>query len=317
MSFNLSVLLITFSIQMIKGKIVCGEHLISVACYTNYYIPGDKTISFVKACPKGYFCDIENSTYKPSCAKRIIPSGEGGKCYNNIDCAIGACQGGKCKIIKDGGICIFDEFCTEKSICNDQKICAPMSRLGEPCNLSTDCLIGLECINNICLYIATGENGDLVNTEKGCISGFTISKQFLDGKKTVCATFLNASKCDNSNNCYGNLDDGEKIYTNYSISCKKNWENQYICPSERGSIFLNYIDSFVEGLLSVKDIENNRITNRYTLNNPTISSFFLDYEQYYNVYGADDCVRFFFYRNVEFSEYISYFSSFYILIILF
>lgn len=309
--------ILAFSIQVIKGTITCGEFLETNPCYNEYYIPEDKSIIFVNPCKFGYYCAIENGDYGPVCAKRIIPSGENDECFNNIDCGIGTCENGRCKVRKDGEECYYDEYCEEQSICNEDNVCAPMRTLGEPCNQSTDCEIGLECINDICQNIFTGENGDQVNDEKACMSGFTIDKEFSDGVKTICANFTVKSQCDGENYCYGFLDDGVDTYSNYQVSCNKNWDNQYICPSERFPPYKTYIDSFSEGLLGLKNLEKNRVINRYTLNNPSVTGFLLDYHEYYNSYGAEDCVRYFFYRLLEFSTFISISSAFYILILIF
>lgn len=318
MSLKVFILfVIALSIQMTKGAYTCGEHLATEICFALYYFPDDTGIYYVKPCKKGYFCDtevFEDMSRLPVCNKLLALSGENKKCFNSADCGIGICVNGKCKIVQNGEKCYYDEQCGEKSFCNEDMECESMKVLGESCSQSSQCEVGFECINSICGYIFKGENGDIVDNEKACKSGFTIE----ENDEMICATFQPKSlECDSNHTCFGTVDVGNNEKKEYNASCVPNWADKYICPSKRNSSFLSYVDAFSEAFITLKDFEKNRIINRYTLNKPVVTSFLLDFQEYYRTNGASDCVRYFFYRQLEFSTFISISSVFYILILIF
>lgn len=302
---NNGVFIILFLINcigIIHSKIHCGDEMDNEACYVRSHINKERVI-FVRACPSGYFCP---STYNyPKCAQKTLQANEGEECLVHTDCQIGKCFNKKCEVLPDGEPCDYDEHCKETSICSLDGICSPMKELHEECNYSTDCKIGLECIDSTCQKIGYGALGSIVDTEKGCQTGYARTD---DDGKLVCVELINEEECKEENGsyfCQGDLYDGKTEPKTAKLECTKNWDDNYICPTNKTETFLKYIDAFYENLKSLKKVNDNRITHRYTLNSEQLGVFFLDYEYYFQVYGANDCIRIFYYRELQFSSFIS------------
>lgn len=238
---------------------------------------------------------------------------KGEKCIVNTDCLIGKCVKGSCKVEKAGQPCDYDENCDEISICSaDGEQCASMKALGDPCSYSTDCKIGLECagleeIAMVCIKIATAPSGYIAGTELACQTGYTITNE---NGLLICVNFKKTKSCekkaDDKYYCTGTLEKGEEtLFNNYELQCVIGWDDEYICPSDVASKFTQYIEYFsIENAL-LSESKNNRITNRYTLNLPSLAEYYLDYKFYDKVHDADPCIRNFYFQEVISAKFLS------------
>lgn len=284
-----------------SSKIFCGDELLTKSCYMTYYENG--TLSeYVYPCDFGKFCPKRILATCVSFAKR---SGEGKKCLSSLDCSIGICKNGICRVLNNGEVCYADSNCNKFSICGPDKKCEPMKENGESCDHTQNCKIGLECIEGRCGKIGSGQDGEKVDTFFGCQSGYTLLN---DKGDYICADLTVSSSCIEKDNKFFCTSERVDINGNISpieIECEKNWNDEYFCPTERINSFKKYIDSFMETYSSLKKENNNRITNRYTLNSELLSLNYFE-TMHYELEGASGCIRDHFYRQLISSQYISF-----------
>lgn len=306
---NIKFVLFLHLFRFFQEKIHCGNEMIDKSCFVRGHIDGER-VYFINSCKPGEYCPREYNY--PLCAKKATQKTEGAKCKVNTDCVIGVCRNGRCKVLENGDTCDYDENCNEKSVCsNSNYYCTAMKALGDPCTHSTDCKIGLECAGEdktsmICIKIGTAADGLVAATKLACISGFTVkNKDGLD----ICASFRNETDCEKNdlNNkyyCTGPLHRGENRTSTEEIQCEIGWDDNYICPSVKSDAHLYYLEEFTQEFAVLPDGKYNRITNRYTLNHFYLAQFYLDFEYYEKVNGADFCIRDYYFSEIASSRKI-------------
>lgn len=303
-------LLVLRQLSKIYGKVYCGEEGVYGLCYNQQWRIFDLQ-TYVSACPEDEYCPKEEIRAVIACSKKGKISDVGGKCKAGVDCFSGICINNVCTELNVGEECWFDEDCDKKSICSIDGVCENMKFENSDCSFTTDCRLGLECINGQCLKIGTGADGDIVLSSEGCASGYNIEKD----DQLICVTLKDTnktcleSKDDTKYYCYGNISDGTSLLPG-RLECIQTWNDTYICPSEKTEAFQNYLDAFTETLATLKEGDYNRIINRYYLNTHLLGGYYLDYTRYEKVHGASDCIRRYYYQllwntlNVSYSTII-------------
>lgn len=293
--FNFFSLLYISVFTQTKAKIFCGDKAKYSLCYGLTQLNGESQY-YVQSCPKGQYCPTQGVFVQ--CSKKVTSSTHGGPCNIQADCLFGLCENGKCVTRQVGEICNKNNDCEESLICGPADICSKMKSLDEVCQDTSECRIGLECVDYFCSKIGSGENGQIIDKETGCISGITLTNK--DGKK-YCVTLAEAGPCiedkeDGEYYCYGILDKGDGNPKRDRMKCLRNWNDTYLCPSERTKALALYLEVFIPGLARLKESDYNRLMNRFTLNDPEIADYYIDYFYFEKVMGADQCIKDYFYQ---------------------
>ena len=134
-----------------------------------------------------------------------------------------------------------------------------------------------------------GKDGDQVDTFFGCCSGYALLDQ--NTETYTCANLTNSSTW--KLRIFFIVANGNK--TLIYIECVKNWKAQYYCLTEEIKAVQIYIDIFFKTLKSLKEKNDNRITNRYTLNSELLSLYYFE-TVHYKLKGANECIRNVYYR---------------------
>lgn len=298
-----------------KGKTHCGDEILSNACYATGLI-NEINETYVNPCKKGEHCPLyENFSV---CYKEAKERNIGKKCKGHVDCFYGKCINGKCRLMDEGDDCDYDEQCPDKYICSTNlNKCVSMKSLGSPCYYTTDCIIGLECSGKsestlTCNRMGSAENGMIGQTPAACQSGYGI---VLENDEFVqCVTLkTNSSTCiqdesDGKYYCHGILEGDTNQIAENKLECLIDWNETYICPTEKYSSFSEYLEVFSAQLSLLKEENNNRLTERYSLDIKPLANLYVEYNKYEWVHNATSCIKNFYYQYFMSSNYIFPFS---------
>lgn len=121
------LLFILFSFSLSEDVYKCSDDLKLKTCYLSETSSDAKTTThYVKACPKGQYCEEDLSVSYNVCIERKSLLEIGDKCITGNECITGQCTNEKCVGIAEGSKCIKDSNCDKGLYCDtnlQKKVC--------------------------------------------------------------------------------------------------------------------------------------------------------------------------------------------------
>ncbi len=136
----------------------CGDYVCQQASKTCRIAEGSGGCDENDDCVTNY---CEEGVCVQKCAEFRQACGEEVNCCDKLDCAEGVC------LKSEGEVCEGPEDCAG-GFCNPEKRCAQKLELGQPCEHTEECRIGLLCADNRCRI---EEGGDGCSKNDDCVTG--------------------------------------------------------------------------------------------------------------------------------------------------
>ena len=164
--------------------------------------------------------------------------------------------------------------------------------------MESHCQIGLTCSNKKCIEKYSLEVGKETDEKNACKTGK------IQGNKCATYTVVDGT-CTIRNNggiqkmyCKTRTNDGTTDSTNDSDSCLQNWDDKYICPTEKYSKWDKYVEEFKKRYDDLSDDDKkDKYINRNTLNKNKVRDAYTEYEYYANINFDDNCIKDFYQRS--------------------
>ena len=263
--FFLTIFIISFTFILSEKFYKCGEDLELDTCYIVDYPDKDTTNYYLKACPKGKYCEQDLSYSYNTCVKRKSYLDIGDKCVIDSECITGQCSDKKCKGTAEGGKCDSDKECDKGLYCDSHK-CTKYVDEGGKCSGTSSykpCKAGYVCANSVCTLQFSIANGEKCDNILACKSRF-----IYDGK---CAQVASVSQCVNGKECTVKITtkaDSDTTVTAYD--CNDNEYStdcaHYQWELDRLSAWKDYLEEFEKKIDDIKgdeDLTSNRLRSEY------------------------------------------------------
>ena len=259
--FFLTIFFISFTFILSVENYKCGEDLELDTCYIVEKPDKSTTNYYLKACPKGKYCETELDYSYNTCVKRKSYLDIGDKCAIKSECITGQCSDKKCIGTAEGGACDSDKECDKGLYCESNK-CAKYVDEGGQCSGTSSykpCKAGYVCANSVCTQQFSIANGAASDNSLACKSNFVY-----DGK---CAQVASVSQCVNGKECTVKITtaaDSDTTVTAYDCYTNDNTNDcaYYQWQVDRLSAWKDYLEEFEKKIDDIKgdeDLTSNRL----------------------------------------------------------
>ena len=287
-------------VSFANSKIKCADELKPHTCYLEG-TEGDTSVKYVKACGGGKMCEEDYNV--GICVKLKAKRDEGEKCTSSLECRSGICTNKKCAIKKANEACKGNYECGKSAVCRDN-VCKPLSGKDGECTGEYHCQIGLTCSNNKCVEKFSLDVGKEADEENACKTGK------IQGNKCANYTAVD-SKCVVKPEksywyyCKTKTNDGTSDSETIEEGCDKNWDDKYICPTEKYSKWDKYVKEFKKRYDKLSDDDKkDGYINRNTLNNNKVRNAYAEFIHYSYINFDDDCIKEY-YQQKESSRFMN------------
>lgn len=267
---------------------------------------GETEVTYVKACGKGKTC-TEDDYYGGKfgiCVKRKDLLEEDKKCTSPLECRSGICTNKKCSKKKVNEPCNQDsDECGKSAFCKEGDgetgTCKELSGKEGECNDEEHCQIGLTCSNGKCIEKFSLEVGSEADEDNACKTGKS------DGNKCVNYTAVENSCTEKEDEhqqkikaCKTKTNDGTSDNIEDNDYCERNWDDKYICPTEKYSKWDKYVEEFKKRYDKLSDDDKkDKYINRDTLNNNKVRDAYAEYYYYQYINFDDDCIKDYYHKK--------------------
>lgn len=320
-----TLLLILFSLQEaflaeycpIKSKQCAKDKLqLSNLCYLQGREGvGGQDSYYFNGCSEGEHCVLEPSNIG-QCAKKLSQKKEGESCKVMVECESYLCAtNNTCSHIPDGQTCNEDANCGYQSFCyypgeskEERGVCMPLKKEGEECAFDNYCEFNYACgiieihenetIKN-CTKMFSRKAGELSDNNLLCESGLASPNP--DNNYTYqCADYkMSSTNCTpgDVSGCTNTISFGDNGSKTETEACKCKWDGQGRCNLDSSSEqWQNFIKVYNE---EVKKIDPEKIhvavARQRWWDNANIIKARIDYAEYFEIDGTDDCVKQYYY----------------------
>lgn len=273
---------------------------------------GGQDSYYFNGCSEGEQCVLE-PTNIGQCVKKLTQKKVGESCTLMVECESYLCAtNNTCSSIPDGNICNEDANCGYNSFCFypgkseiERGVCTPLKKEGEECAFDNYCIFNYACgiIDETgkkkCAKMFSRKAGELSDNNLLCESGLASPNP--DNNNTYqCADYkMSSETCTpgDVDGCINTISFGNKGSKNQTETCKCKWNGQGHCNLDSSSEqWQNFIKVYNEEVTKINPEKMHvAVTRQHWWDNTNIIKARIDYAEYFEIDGTEDCVKQYYY----------------------
>lgn len=272
---------------------------------------GGKDSYYFSGCLEGEQCVLEPSNIG-QCGKKLAQKKEGESCSTKVECESYSCSSETktCIQTQDENKCKEDANCGYNSFCfysggNAESICKPLKKEGEECELDNYCIFNYACGivdetgKKKCAKMFSKKAGELSDNNLLCESGLA-SPDPNHEDKYYCADYkMTSPECTpgDESGCINTISFGASGTKEIQEPCKCKWSGEGVCRLDSSSTqWQNFIKVYNEEVAKIDPTKLHvAVARQYWWFNAKIYTARVDYAEFLEIDGAEDCVKQYYY----------------------